>query len=265
VTSNENSTNAPRPEADWLARDLVAIRRAVELEAERFRSIHASADLRRRNYHTVVAEFFWRSYNLAAGAQKVLAAHLRTPLMVIQRALFEATVSAMYLAHHPDPESEAVIYRVCVLSRELELTPLTQAEIAERQAALASFPADLVAEADRRRSGRGWTGNSWKKLGDEVGFSDYSVYEYLSEYAHGKLGDHVRLDRSGSVVRIMFGDPFAPLEHDYAANFARRMLFHSFDALRFAYEWEQVNLDTSDPMKWFVTMEARFSDPPFGA
>jgi len=261
-----SSTNQVRPQADWLANDLNALRAAIEAEPERLSSLGDYSDTDRQNYLSVVAEFFWRSYGLAGGAQKVLAAHLRTPLLVVQRALFESTISVMYLTGHPNPVQEALIYRACSILREIDLVPLDAHGLASSRAALAALPNDLVTEAERRKRGRGWTGKKWKQLGVAVGFNDYSIYEYLSEYAHGKIGAHVRVgvnDEGG--CQLAFGDPFAPGEHDYAANFTHRMLFHSFDALRLAFDWNAVNLRTNNPYDWFHTMEAALNGDEEGA
>jgi hypothetical protein len=255
------AADAPKPvsQVQWLGRDLYVIRAAIEADPARFRPLVDVSDPQSQNFHSVVASLFWRAYDHAAGAQQLLAAGLRTPLLVVQRALLECTIAAEYLAEHQSSHVEAAIYRACSILREIELVPLDEAALQERQRILAAMLPALVEEASRRKKGWGWSGRSFKKMAELTGFSSYEVYEYLSEFAHARIGEQVQLVPMADGRRaVRFGQDFDALELEYAANFARRMLFRALHALRTAFNWETIDLATSDPEAWFRHMESEY-------
>jgi hypothetical protein len=258
---SETTTPESRSQVEWLAQDLRAFRTLVEENGARFASISDDSEPLKQNYHAVATEFFWRTYYLAAGARMMLAATLRTPMVVLQRALYESTVSAMHLAQHAEPEREALIYRACSYFREMVVLAPPQERVDVLNAALARMPDDVVEVAKKRHGGWGWTGMNWKQLGESVGFREYAVYSYLSEYSHSRIGNHVQIVRDAEGNRqLQFGDAYSAEENEHAANFTRRMLFLSFDAVRKAFEWEVVNISTQDPMKWYEEQEAAESE-----
>ena len=239
----------------WLKRDIGVYRDLVAGKPELLGRLGDLTDPVRHNFYNVVADLYWISIHHALGVVSLLEEELRTPAVVVQRALYETAVSLKYLVTRPDPNGEALTYRAYSFLKELEFFAGDSALVADRERVLAIVPEEAVAEARKRIGKRqSWSGQNMKVMAERAGFTGYELYGWLSEEGHSRvIGYHARLEKTGEdkgVVRL--GRPLEQAEVENMANFARRMLSFSFMAFWSAFEGGPVDLKTSDPHAWVV-------------
>jgi hypothetical protein len=214
-----------------------------------------TSDLPQQTFRMVVADLVWQIWYLVMGAHELLLEELRLPLVVVQRALFEAVTALSYLVQHTKAADEATILIAYTHLRQLEVFH-DQAELArERKAILARMPVHLVAEARRRvkRDPRTWSGKTIAQMAREGKVQGYKpMYGYSSAEAHISIvGEHVRVESiDDRHVRLVTGRELSPSEIETQANFARRQLHGAFKVLWGVLDGPKIEFRGTDPNLW---------------
>ena len=215
-------------------------------------------DKDRQNLNAVVADLYWLAIHHAMGVVQLLQQDLRSPLVVVLRALYETVVSLRYVTSRPDPIFEALVYRAYSFLLEVKFFPDDKTLVADRHRVLAEMPQQAVQLAKERVAGtRGWSGQNMRSMAENAGFSGYELYAWLSEEGHSRvIGQHVRLETTQqNTAHLCFGSPLEESERENMANFARRMLNHAFASFWRQFSGDVVNIQTTDPHKWSVEAE----------
>lgn len=186
---------------EWLSHDITVYLHVIRSNPKVLAPLMDTSDPIRHNYHEVLAGMFWTALDHAAGIVTLLDAKNRAALLPVARSLLESSASLAYLASHPDKMTEAAVFKAYGIIRELEW-PQTPEGLAERQEILTRMPSEVVSLARKRaRSGRGWSGRSFRTLLKSISIrdDDYDMYAYLSEHSHARvcyeLPPRVRVDR----------------------------------------------------------------------
>ncbi|MEO5799821.1 MAG: DUF5677 domain-containing protein [Gemmatimonadales bacterium] len=218
-----------RPEHAHLISDLVQIQHEFLDNVALRTALGDVTDRKRHAFHTISVDLAWQVVAHAAGVATLLYDRITPPLMVVQRALWEAAISVRYLCRHPDRDHEAAIFKAYSYIKEQEDFALDDALIVERESFLSGMDPDIVTEARNRARKRPhtWSGLKIVEVADQAGITGFDiVYRALSGRAHAhRAGKLLRFGKvTGDQQEFTLGESLTDLEVDHFANFARRGL-----------------------------------------
>lgn len=263
MSETANAERRPTTELEWLGRDLPEYNRLLNESASAFSVLTDLRNMGRQRRLLVISDYFIRIFSLVSGLYVLLREEIRTPAVIITRAIFEAGGSMGYLVNHAHSEFEAAVLLTFSSLKKIRNFPDQAALVAEHERNIATMPGDVVAEARRRMKTppRSWSGKSFKEMADNRGIDGYrTIYGILSEEVHGSAaGDHVRLlstDTPG-YLNVVTGRELSPEESETLANFGRRMLHHAFHITWQEFDAGPVQINSEDPQLWLAANKTK--------
>ena len=89
-------------ERELLDSDVLEVRRILVENPSIFQSLADLTNLPEQTRRLVITDLVWQIWHLVMGANELLKEELRLPLVVVQRAVFEAITALSYLVRHPE-------------------------------------------------------------------------------------------------------------------------------------------------------------------
>jgi hypothetical protein len=239
-------------ELDHLATDLETLAATINSRAHVLAAIAQRSSVLSQAYGHVLADQLVRVHQLCASIVLLLPAGMEFPIVVLGRALFEATTTLFYLKHHDEPETEAAILFAYTWLRDISEHESDRELTNERVLALKKLPDRVVAIASERaaRHPRTWSGKSIRQMAEEAKVQGYDeAYGLISGHVHSaRTGRYVRFVPSGpSQIQVEVDHDMSSEEIDVMANFARRVLRSSAGFVWEELSGESVNFVTPAP------------------
>lgn len=248
----------PTTQLQWLAHDLPEYHRVLGAHPTLLDPLADMRDLDEQGRLTVLTDLFFRIFQHAAGLCVLLEHDVRTPALVVTRALFEASGTLGYLVTHKDQQFEALVLLAFSHLSKLEYFPNQKGLVAELEANLKRMPTRVVEEAKKRRKKhpKTWSGVSVKTVmtsGSIIGY-DF-VYGLLSAEVHASsIGELVKVvpGSTPGTVDISTALSILPVDVEALANYARRSLNDSLMILWTAMKGPAFSINTEDPKIWLT-------------
>ncbi len=238
-----------------LEQDLAHIAANINAHGDVFAEIAKRENIVAQCYGQVLGDLLARMQQLAASILVLLPERMELPLVVLGRALFEASVTFNYLRWHPARQTEAAILFAYTWLRDMEDYADEPELKRERESVLQRLPEDVVATASSRaqKHPRTWSGKTIKAMAAEGRMRGYErAYSLLSGHAHSsRAGRYVRFvpDAPGVVeLRIDFDIPASEVE--VLANFARRIIHNGAAFVWSELTGQPLDFSSADPETW---------------
>jgi hypothetical protein len=246
----------PATQLQWLRHDLAEYKRILDAHQTVFAPLADLRDLDEQGRLIVLTDLFFRIFQNAAGLCVLLEHDVRTPALVVTRALFEATGTLGYLVAHQNPQFEALVLLAHSHLSKLAHFPDQKDLVAEIKANLKRMPKRVVVEANKRKKNRPytWSGKTIRKVMTSGAIEGY-------DFLYGFLSAEVHASSQGELVKVVPGDtpgtanmntglPILPADVEALANYARRALYDSLLILWNQLKGPNFKINTEDPKIW---------------
>lgn len=244
-----------RTELQWLSHDLLEYRRILGTNKAALAPLGDTTDPDRHTRYLVIADLWWRIWDLAGAIALLLEHEFYTPAVPLIRAQFDALATVGYLAKHPNAQDESVIFLAYSYIKQCEHFAHQAELVNELSGILARMPGHLVAKARCRASRRPhtWSGLTNRKLaatGDVTGYDQ--AYGYFSGETHASLpGQYVRIVPTGNgMATIQTGTRVQAEDVESMANFARRSLHSAFKVMWAIFDAPPIRINSKNPADW---------------